>query len=156
MASQDADPEHLDAATAQSAADATRGGGVRGRLRERVLQHKQARLTGARGRRELVRWLRVITKQSADSDSIRRSRDVLLHYRAAAVRADLLEIAAMLERCPDPEPDCLIALSRLLADGCDSPLYNAEIDVSELYATLDQIRAGLSYDAPSQASAIIR
>jgi hypothetical protein len=34
-------------------------------------------------------------------------------------------------------------LHSLLADGCDSPLYNSEIHVSELRATLYWVRARL-------------
>jgi hypothetical protein len=70
---------------------------------------------------------------------------VLLHYRAAAVRTDLLEIAALIERVDNPDPDCVAALRNLLANG-ESPLYHRDVHVSELYATLDHIRAGLARD----------
>jgi hypothetical protein len=69
---------------------------------------------------------------------------VLLHYRAAAVRTDLLEIAALLERAHDPDPACIEALRALLAntDG-ESPLYNTNTPFPELEATLDYVRSGL-------------
>jgi hypothetical protein len=67
----------------------------------------------------------------------------LLHYRVAAVRTDLLELAAILERAHDPDPACLAALHELLANGCDSPLYNADIHVSELHGTLHHLRTEL-------------
>ena len=60
---------------------------------------------------------------------------MLLHDRVAAVREDLLEIATTLERAPAPDPVGVAELQRLLADGCESPLYNADIHVSELRAT---------------------
>jgi hypothetical protein len=97
-----------------------------------------------RGRRRVVRQLRVTAMLAGDGDSIRRLHDVLLHYRAASVRTELLEIAALLERTHDLDPECVLALRDLLADGCDSPLYNAAIPVAELHRTLDRVRSGLS------------
>jgi hypothetical protein len=66
-----------------------------------------------------------------------------MHYRAAAVRADLLEIAAALERTPTPDPACIATLHKLLSNGCNSPLYNPRIPMSELHATLDDVRSEL-------------
>jgi hypothetical protein len=97
----------------------------------------------ARNRRTLARRLRLTARLATDRDTIRRRHDVLLHYRAAAVRTDLLEIAALLEDARNPDPACIAALHNLLANGCDSPLYNAHIHLSELRATLDYIRSGL-------------
>jgi hypothetical protein len=37
----------------------------------------------------------------------------------------------------------MAALRELLANGCDSPLYNPHIHVSELRAILHGVRAGL-------------
>jgi hypothetical protein len=121
----------------------TRGLGVLERLRADRTERRQARPVSARGRRVLAENLRVVARQAIDPDPIRRRHDVLLHFRAAAVRTDLLEIAAMLERTNDPDPACVKALHELLTIGCDSPLYNAGIDVSELQSTLDYIRCGL-------------
>jgi hypothetical protein len=56
----------------------------------------------------------------------------------------LLEIAALLEHARDPDPACVAELHELLANGCDSPLYNADIHISELQATLHHIRALLA------------
>lgn len=113
------------------------------RLRALRVERQQAHLVSARNRRVLAQWLRRTAKHAVDPDPIRRRRDVLLHYRAAAVRTDLLEIAAKLEHAKDPDPACVTALQKLLANGCDSPLYNATVHVSELQATLDFIRSGL-------------
>jgi hypothetical protein len=110
------------------------GVGILERWRERSAERK---------RRTIVNWLRVIAKQAADRDPIRRRHDVLLHYRAAAVRTELLEIAALLERAHDPDPDCVAALHALLAHTRPSPLYNPNIPFPELQATLDHVRAGL-------------
>jgi hypothetical protein len=117
------------------------------RWRGRRAERKRARLVSARNRRVLARWLRRTAKHAVDPDPIRRRHDVLLHYRAAAVRTDLLEIAAMLEHAHNPNPACLAALHDLLADG-DSPLYNANIHVSELRATLNYVRSGLVTQRP--------
>jgi hypothetical protein len=74
---------------------------------------------------------------------IARRRQTLLHYRVNAVRSELLEIAAMLDRTHDPEPATTAALHELLINGYDSPLYNPDIHVSELRATLSGVRMGL-------------
>jgi hypothetical protein len=96
-----------------------------------------------RNRRVLAQWLRLTASRAIDRDSIRRRHDVLLHYRAAAVRTDLLEIAALLERAHDPEPDGIRALHALLSNENGSPLYNRNTPFSELEATLDYVRSGL-------------
>lgn len=96
-----------------------------------------------RKRRVIVQWLRRTANRANDRDPIRRRREALLHYRAAAVRTDLLEIAAALERTHDPDPACVATLHELLSNGCDSPLYNPAIHVSELHATIERVLAEL-------------
>jgi hypothetical protein len=108
--------------------------GILGRWRQHHAERK---------RRLLAQLLRRTANRAHDADPIRRRREALLHYRAAAVRTDLLEIAALLERTPTPNPACVATLHELLTNGCDSPLYNPNIDVSELRAALDLARAGL-------------
>ena len=122
------------------------------RHRERTAARKRAWLVSARGRRCVARWLRRTANAAHDPDPVRRRQNVLLHYRAAAVRAELLEIAATLERADDPDPACLAQLHELLANGCNSPLYNSAIHVSELRATLYGVRAGLGSACPRSAS----
>jgi hypothetical protein len=73
----------------------------------------------------------------------------LLHYRTAAVRTDLLEIAALLEQARDPDPACVNEIHELLTNG-NSPLYHRTVHVSELYATLYYLRAGLGRDHASR------
>jgi hypothetical protein len=94
-------------------------------------------------RRVIVQWLRRTANRTEEPDPIARRRQALLHYRVAAVRPDLLEIAAALERAHDADPACVATLHELLANGCDSPLYNPDVHVSELHATLHYVRAGL-------------
>jgi hypothetical protein len=61
---------------------------------------------------------------------------VLLISRAtAAVRAELLEIAALVRWSPDPHPECIAQLRGLLTNGCGSPLYNGAVPAEELKAT---------------------
>jgi hypothetical protein len=120
------------------------GLGLRERWRQRRAEHR---------RRVIVQWLRRTANQAGQRDPIARRRQPLLHYRAAAVRSDLLEIAAALERAPNPAPASVATLGELLANGCDSPLYNPDIHVSELRATLDRVRAGLwGQDSPRPAA----
>jgi hypothetical protein len=74
---------------------------------------------------------------------------VLLHDRVALVRADLLEIAELLEQAPDAEPRCVTELHRLLTDGCESPLFNPDVHPSELrtsvYYVHSRLTAGTRY-----------
>ena len=111
---------------------------TRAGILERWRQHR-----AERERRVIVQWLRRTANRAHDTGPIRRRRGALLHYRVAAVRTELLEIAAMLERTHTPNPACITTLHQLLANGCGSPLYNPDIHVSELRETLDHIRSGL-------------
>ncbi len=94
-------------------------------------------------RRVIVQWLRRTASRAHDPDPIRRHREMLLRYRAAAVRTELLEIAAALERTHHPDASIIATLHELLANGCDSPLYNPAIHISELHATLYGVRSRL-------------
>jgi hypothetical protein len=107
-----------------------------------------ARLFSNRTRRRLVRSLR----QLASHTSRHRRFDVLLHDRVAPIRGDLLEIAALLERELRPDPGCVVALHRLLTDGCASPLYNRDVHPSELRATLHYVRCRLGTSVDSLPS----
>jgi len=117
--------------------------GILDRWRAARDERKQARLISARNRRVLARWARRTANRTNDPHPFARRRQALLNYRVAAVRTDLLEIAALLERAHDPNPACVAALRNLLANGCDSPLYNPDIHPSELHATLYYLRSSL-------------
>lgn len=140
-ARQDAEKSVQPPATATTASRGT----IITRWRERTAAHHRARLISARNRRALARRLR----QTADVTRARkrgafgRYREPLLELRVAAVHADLLEIAALLEHTNHPDPERVSALHRLLAAVSDSPLHNARIEVSELHAVLDYVRSGL-------------
>jgi hypothetical protein len=135
------------------------GRGIIGRWRKRHPQRRLARLLRPRGRRALAESLRRTAKDATDrkrklsglDQAARRTwaPDLLLHYRAAAVRTELLEIAALLEQATDPDPACVREIHELLTNG-DSPLYHPGVHVSELYATLHYIRAGLRRDHASR------
>lgn len=128
----------------QQTKDATDGSaGTLGRWRARRADRKQARLISVRNRRMLARWLRRTANRAPLRRPLAISREPLLAYRAAAVRTDLLEIATLLEHTQSADAARIAALQNLLADGCDSPLYNPEIHISELRATLHYVRAGL-------------
>jgi hypothetical protein len=69
---------------------------------------------------------------------------VLLRYRAAGVRTDLPEIAALLERAHGPSPESITQLHNLLANHtADSPLYNPHTPFTKLQAILDKVPTGL-------------
>ncbi len=119
-----------------------RDGGIGDPRRVGILERRRE-WTAAHRRRVLVRWVRRTANRAPQPDPIARRLQPLLCYRAAAVRSELLEIAAILERAHYPDPASIAVLHKLLANGCDSPLYNPEIHVSELRATLYGVRAGL-------------
>lgn len=113
-----------------------------------------ARLFSDRTRRRLVRALRGLATRKPPRDPARHRFEVLLHERVALVRGELLEIAALLEGERRPDPGCVVALDKLLTDGCASPLYNIDVHPSELRATLHYVRCrlGTSVDSvPSDA-----
>jgi hypothetical protein len=59
---------------------------------------------------------------------------------AAAAREELLDIALILERAGELDASWMREAHKLLTDGCGSPLYNPDIHVSELWATLYYLR----------------
>jgi hypothetical protein len=119
-------------------------GGILNSYRERHAARQRARLISTRKRRLITRWLRRTARHTQPTSPLARRRATLRHYRVAAVRVELLEIAALVETARDPDPACIAELHELLANGCDSPLYNADIHISELHATLHHIRASLA------------
>jgi hypothetical protein len=66
----------------------------------------------------------------------------VLRYRAAAVRRELVEIAALLEHASNPDPGPVLAARELLR-GRASPLYDVAVDVAELRTTLEALRTAL-------------
>jgi hypothetical protein len=89
-----------------------------------------------RRRRRLVAGLR----RAANSIPTRSRHTALLQDRVATVRHELLELALILEHSDDLDASWIFAIHRLLTDGCESPLYNREIHISELRATLYYLR----------------
>ena len=118
------------------------------RLLERRAARKHARLVSGRNRRKLARWLRTVCARGHEPDPIARRHSVLLHYRVAYSRTDMLWIAAALERTHNPDPACLTLLHNLLANPTgDSPLYNPHVPASQLEAILQELRDGLDTQA---------
>jgi hypothetical protein len=92
--------------------------------------------------RTLIDGLRAVARRSRQQGR-RRRFEVLLARRAAAVSAELLGLAALLDITDDPDPAAIDALVGLLTDGRESPLYNPAIHVAELYGTLLDVRRRL-------------
>lgn len=95
-----------------------------------------------RQRIRLVAGLRS-TARRANTRPRPRRHEVLLCERVRWMRPQLLEVAATLERVPDPQPETLKVLRWLLTDGCASPLYNPDVPATQLLAALDRVRAEL-------------
>lgn len=104
---------------------------------------RRSRLVSARRRRALAQAMRAVAKAAADHTPPNRW-EVLLRSRAAPLRAELLEVAAMLERAQDPDWACVAALRDLLRDGATSPLYNPAVEAQELAAVLGRARENLA------------
>jgi hypothetical protein len=129
------------------------GAGARGLYHPRswhLLQNEM--LLGTRNRLTIARWLRRTANRVPDGGPLGRRRELLLCGRVALVRTDLLALADLLERTVDPDPDSVEALRALLRDGCDSPLYNADLHMSELRAALYYLRVGLGDPAVARAA----
>jgi hypothetical protein len=123
-----------------------RGGGIVQHWRELSAKRKRARRVSARNRRVLAKWLRRTANHAHATDS---TLEEPLHYRAAAVRTELLELAAILEHAHDPDPASVAALCDLLADSRGSPLYNPNIPAADLDEALRRIRTGLANAPPA-------
>src|SRR5438067_2273399 len=89
------------AAEAPAAATVERDRGVVGRCLERAAERSRARLVSPCNRRKLAQSLR---RTARDANRARQRYDLLLHDRDAAVRTELIEIAARLEQAQDPDP----------------------------------------------------
>ncbi len=114
------------------------------RARCRAVRPAPTRSRGAvRAQRRVVDGLRSVARQ-AGSEARQPRFGVLLGERAALVRGELLEVAALLEAAADPDPGVVAELYRLLTDGCSSPLYNRDVHISELQAALYYARLHLS------------
>ena len=127
------------AAEAPAPTTIERDHGIVGRCLERAAERSRARLVSPRNRRKLAQSLR---RTARDANRTRQRYDLLLRDRAAAVRTDLIEIAARLEQAQDPDPARVAAVRELLTQG-DSPLYHPGVPARELRATLDYVRSGL-------------
>jgi hypothetical protein len=122
------------------------GIGIVQRWRERSVERKRARRVSGRNRRVLAKWLRRTANRAHGTDPTVQEP---LHYRVAAVRTELLELAAFLEHTPDPDPASVAALRDLLANSRGSPLYNPNIPAAGLDEALQRIRAGLANPPPA-------
>jgi hypothetical protein len=104
------------------------------------LAAERRRLQCARTRCALAAGLR----RTADPIQPPRRLDPcpVLADRVLSIRDELLELADDLEQTQTPDPASVALLRELLTNGT-SPLYNPNLPVDELRATLDHVRAGL-------------
>jgi hypothetical protein len=130
------------AAEAPAPTTIERDHGIVGRCLERAAERRRAQLVSPRNRRKLAQWLRHTARDASDRNRTRQPYDLLLCARAAAVRTELIEIAARLEQAQHPDPARVAAVRELLRDGT-SPLYHPGVPACELRATLDYVRSGL-------------
>jgi hypothetical protein len=111
-------------------------------LRPRAGARRLAGRSRDRQRTRLVAGLRSVARR-ANAGARTRRYEILLCERATPVRAQLLAIAAALERAANPEPDTLERLRWLLTDGCTSQLYNPDVPERQLLDVLERIEAEL-------------
>jgi hypothetical protein len=109
--------------------------------RSRAARHRDARVAQRR-RRRVVDDLYDVARRAAPN--ARRCRhELLLISRVSPLRAQLLEVASLVRCTGEPDPECLIELHRLLADGCASPLLNPDVPAEALGQILDGARRTL-------------
>jgi hypothetical protein len=123
-------------------------------LRPDTVAHRLTARSRDRQRLRLVGGLRSVARRSHTAARARRY-DVLLYERAAAVRPQLLQSAATLDRVTHPQPETLETLRWLLTDGCSSPLYNPDVPAAQLPAALDRIQAELDPLDPSALPSLV-
>jgi hypothetical protein len=106
------------------------------RWRALAAERSQRRLVSVRTRRSLA----ASARRAATRGPARSPYTVLLEDRVAAVRLELLELALILEHADHRDASWVFAIKKLLTDGCESPLYNRDIHMSELRAALYYLR----------------
>jgi hypothetical protein len=112
--------------------------GALARWRARASERRKQRLLSSRRRSSLA----ASARRAAECKSSASRRTVLLQDRAAAVSDGLLEIALVLKHADDLDASWVFAIHKLLTDECESPLYNRDLHMSELRATLLYLRGG--------------
>ena len=105
------------------------------------LARKRRRLTSTSSRQALAGGLR----RAADPKQPPHRFDCcpVLRDRVSVVRTEMLELARALEQAPAPDPTSVALIRELLTNGC-SPLYNPNLSIDELRATLTDARAGMA------------
>jgi hypothetical protein len=105
------------------------------------LASKRSRLISPRNRRALAAGLRHAASPSQPPH--RFDCCPVLPDRIAGVRRDLLQIADDLEHNTHPDPASIALIHELLTNGC-SPLYNPNVPVDTLHATLTRASTGIA------------
>jgi hypothetical protein len=114
------------------------------------LASKHRRLVSPRHRRALVTGLR---RAASPSQPPRRFDCCpVLRDRIAGVRLELRQIANDLEPSNDPDLATVALIHELLTSAC-SPLYNPNVPLDALHATLTRARNGIA--APPHACCIL-
>jgi hypothetical protein len=88
----------------------------------------------------IMHWLQRTANHTIEPHPIARRRQAVLPYRAAAPNSSRSPPSS--QRTPHPDPGCLATLQQLLANGCDRPLYDPDIHISELRANLHHTHTG--------------
>jgi hypothetical protein len=105
------------------------------------LAGKRRRLVSARNRRALAAGLR---RTASPSQPPRRFDCCpVLRDRIAGARPQLLQLADDLEHSIDPDPASVALIHELLTNGC-SPLYNPNLPLDTLHATLTRASTGIA------------
>lgn len=107
-----------------------------------AVAHKHSRLVRPRSRQALARELRATASLTRPRRRSATAVVPVLYDRIAAVRAQLLELAAALEDGHGQEPTSVAVIRELLRDG-RSPLYNPNVPADDLSATLTLTLASL-------------
>jgi len=111
---------------------------------------RQRELVGPRSRRALAASLRGVAERGSDPHVAGRpvTLQLVLTQRVRGVRAELLELAALLEELDQPDPVAVARLRWLLRDGIASPLYDPTTPADELGVVLRHACMRLSLSQP--------
>lgn len=107
-----------------------------------AVSRKHRRLANPGGRRALAHELRATAALTRPRCRPDLALVPVLYDRVAAVRPQLLDLAAALEGGRNPDATCVALVRELLRDG-RSPLYNPNVPVDQLHALLIRALASL-------------
>jgi hypothetical protein len=98
----------------------------------------------ARRRRLQVAEKLIRVARHAAPRARQRQHELMLISRAAAVRTAPLDVAAVVRRSTNPDPECIADLHTQLSGGGDTPVHHPDVPTAQPDTTVDRARTTLS------------